>query len=50
MLAPPADPALIPAAIAQQAWNIGCTTKFGSRIADSHVEVIDDCGHVIQAD
>jgi pimeloyl-ACP methyl ester carboxylesterase len=89
MLAPPADPGLIPAAIAQQAWNIGCTTKFawpipdlglgrrlhrvavptlvvwgrqdaliavdyaaefGSRIAGSQVEIIDDCGHVIQAD
>jgi pimeloyl-ACP methyl ester carboxylesterase len=89
MLAPPADPKLIPAAIAQQTWNIGCTTKFawpildlglgrrlhrvtvptlvvwgrqdaliavdyaaefGRRIADSQVEIIDDCGHVIQAD
>jgi pimeloyl-ACP methyl ester carboxylesterase len=89
MLALPADPALIPAAIAQQAWNIGCTTKFawpipdlglgrrlhrvtaptlvvwgrqdtlipvdyaaefGRRIAGSQVEIIDDCGHVIQAD
>lgn len=89
VLALPADPALIPAAIAQGAWNTGCTTKFawpiadhgldrrlhrirvpslvvwgrddalipvayakefGSRIAGSQVEVIDDCGHVIQAD
>ena len=88
-LALPADPALIPKAIAQGAWNIGCTTKFawpiadhglgrrlhrvevptlilwgrqdalipvayaaefGSRIAGSEVEVIDDCGHVVQAD
>jgi pimeloyl-ACP methyl ester carboxylesterase len=85
----PADPALIPAAIAQQAWNIGCTTKFvwpipdlglgrrlhrvavptlvvwgredalipvayaaefGRLIAGSQVEVIEDCGHVMQAD
>jgi len=89
MLAPPGDPALIPAVIAQGAWNIGCTTKFawpiadhgldrrlhrvtaptlivwgredvlipvvyaeefGSRIAGSKVEVLDDCGHVVQAD
>jgi pimeloyl-ACP methyl ester carboxylesterase len=89
MMAPPADPALIPAAIAQQAWNIGCTTKFawpipdlglgrrlhrvavptlvawgrqdalvpvayaaefGRAIAGSQVEIIDDCGHVLQAD
>jgi pimeloyl-ACP methyl ester carboxylesterase len=89
MLAPPADPSLIPAAIAQSAWNIGCTTKFawpiadhgldrrlhrvavptlvvwgredalvpvayadefGSRIAGSKIEVLDDCGHVVQAD
>jgi pimeloyl-ACP methyl ester carboxylesterase len=89
VLAPPADPALIPAAIAQQTWNIGCTTKFawpiadhglgrrlhrvavptlvawgrqdalipvayaadfGRLIAGSQVEVIDDCGHVPQAD
>jgi pimeloyl-ACP methyl ester carboxylesterase len=88
-LALPADPALIPKAIAQGAWNIGCTTKFawpiayhglgrrlhrvevpalilwgrqdalvpvayaaefGRRIAGSQVEVIDDCGHVLQAD
>ena len=88
-MAPPADPALIPAAIAQQTWNIGCTTKFawpiadhglgrrlhrvavptlvawgrqdalisvayaadfGRLIAGSQVEVIDDCGHVLQAD
>jgi pimeloyl-ACP methyl ester carboxylesterase len=34
MQAPPADPALIPAAIAQAAWNIGCTTKFAWPIAD----------------
>jgi pimeloyl-ACP methyl ester carboxylesterase len=89
MMALPADPALIPAMIAQQAWNIGCTTKFawpipdlglgrrlhrvtvptlvvwgrqdrlvsvdyaaefGRRIAGSQVEVIDDCGHVVQAE
>jgi pimeloyl-ACP methyl ester carboxylesterase len=89
MMAPPADPALLPAAIAQQAWNLGCTTKFawpiadhglgrrlhrvavptlvawgrqdalipvayaaefGRLIAGSQVEVIDDCGHVPQAD
>ena len=89
VMAPPADPALIPAAIAQQVWNIGCTTKFawpiadhglgrrlhrvavpalvawgrqdaltpvayagefGRLIAGSQVEVIDDCGHVMQAD
>ena len=88
-MALPADPALIPKAIAQGAWNLGCTTKFawpiadhgldrrlhrigvptlivwgredalvpvayaeefGSRIAGSQVEVIDDCGHVHQAD
>jgi pimeloyl-ACP methyl ester carboxylesterase len=88
-LALPGDPELIPKAIAQGAWNIGCTTKFawpiadhglgrrlhriqvptlivwgrqdalipvayaaefGSRIAGSQVEVIDDCGHVVQAD
>jgi len=24
--------------------------EFGSRIAGSQVEVIDDCGHVVQAD
>jgi pimeloyl-ACP methyl ester carboxylesterase len=85
----PADPEQIPAAIAQTAWNIGCTTKFawpiadhgldrrlhrigiptlivwgredalvpvayaaefGERIAGSRVEVIDDCGHVVQSD
>jgi pimeloyl-ACP methyl ester carboxylesterase len=89
MMAPPADPALVPAAIAQQTWNIGCTTKFawpiadhglgrrlhrvavptlvawgrddalvpvayaaefGRSIAGSQVEIIDDCGHVMQAD
>ena len=88
-MALPADPGLIPKAIAQGAWNVGCTTKFawpiadhglgrrlhritvptlivwgredalipvayaeefGSRIAGSQVEVIDDCGHVLQAD
>jgi pimeloyl-ACP methyl ester carboxylesterase len=77
------------AAIAQTAWNVGCTTKFGWPIADhglgrrlhritaptlivwgrqdalvpvayaaefgqritgSQVEVIDDCGHELQAD
>jgi pimeloyl-ACP methyl ester carboxylesterase len=85
----PDDPELIPAAIAQTAWNIGCTTKFawpiadhglgrrlhridvptlivwgradalvpvayaaefGNRIAGSRIEVIDDCGHAVQAD
>jgi pimeloyl-ACP methyl ester carboxylesterase len=85
----PGDPEQIPAAIAQTAWNIGCTTKFawpiadhgldrrlhrisvptlivwgredalvpvayaaefGDRIAGSRVEVIDDCGHEVQAD
>jgi pimeloyl-ACP methyl ester carboxylesterase len=85
----PADPAQIPAAIAQGTWNIGCTTKFawpiadhglsrrlhridvptlivwgrqdalvpvayagefGSRIAASQVDVIDDCGHAVQVD
>jgi pimeloyl-ACP methyl ester carboxylesterase len=88
-MALPGDPELIPKAIAQGAWNIGCTTKFawpiadhglgrrlhriqvptlvvwgrqdalvpvayarefGNRIAGSQVEVIDDCGHVVQAD
>ena len=34
MMALPADPALIPAAIAQQAWNTGCTTKFVWPIPD----------------
>jgi pimeloyl-ACP methyl ester carboxylesterase len=33
-LALPDDPALIPKAIAQSAWNIGCTTKFAWPIAD----------------
>jgi pimeloyl-ACP methyl ester carboxylesterase len=85
----PSDPALIPKAIAQASWNVGCTTKFawpiadhglsrrlhrvdvptlvvwgrddalvpvayatefGARIPGSRVEVIDDCGHVIQVD
>ena len=85
----PDDPALIPKAIAQSTWNVGCTTKFawpiadhglgrrlhrvavptliiwgrddalvpvayaaefGARIKGSTVEVIDDCGHVTQAD
>ncbi len=85
----PDDPGQIPAAIAQTAWNIGCTTKFawpiadhelsrrlhrisaptlivwgredalvpvayaaefGDRITGSRVEVIDDCGHELQAD
>ena len=88
VMALPADPELIPKAIAQGVWNVGCTTKFawpiadhglgrlhrigvptlivwgredalvpvayaeefGSRIAGSQVEVIDDCGHVHQAD
>jgi pimeloyl-ACP methyl ester carboxylesterase len=88
-LAPPADPEQIPTAIAQNAWNIGCATKFAWPIADhglrrrlhrinvptlvvwgrddalipvayahdfgagipgSRVELIDDCGHVLQAD
>ncbi|MGD0243209.1 MAG: alpha/beta fold hydrolase [Streptosporangiaceae bacterium] len=78
-----------PAAVAQDTWNLGCTTKFawpiadhglrrrlhrirvpalvlwgredalvpvayaedfGRGIAGSQVEVIDDCGHVVQAD
>jgi len=30
----PADPALIPKAIAQASWNVGCTTKFAWPIAD----------------
>ena len=34
MMALPDDPALIPAVIAQQDWNIGCTTKFAWPIAD----------------
>ncbi|HYW26034.1 MAG TPA: alpha/beta hydrolase [Terriglobales bacterium] len=89
VLALPDDPALIPRAVAQGAWNIGCTTKFawpiadhglgrrlhrvevpalvlwgrddalvpvayaeefGRRIPHGRVEVIDDCGHVLQAD
>jgi pimeloyl-ACP methyl ester carboxylesterase len=88
-MALPADPDLIPTAIAQATWNVGCTTKFawpiadhglgrrlhritaptlvvwgqqdalvpvayanefGSRIAGSQVEVLDDCGHVVQVD
>jgi pimeloyl-ACP methyl ester carboxylesterase len=88
-LTPPDDPEQIPTAIAQNAWNIGCATKFAWPIADhglrrrlhrinvptlvvwgrddvlvpvayahdfgtgipgSRVEVIDDCGHVLQAD
>jgi pimeloyl-ACP methyl ester carboxylesterase len=88
-LALPADPAQIPKAIAQSAWNIGCTTKFawpiadlglrrrlhriaaptlvvwgredalipvayaedfGKGIAGSKVEVLEDCGHVVQVD
>ncbi len=88
-LALPADPGQIPKAIAQSAWNIGCTTKFawpiadhglgrrlhrvavptllvwgredalvpvayahefGARIAGSQLEVLDDCGHVVQVD
>jgi pimeloyl-ACP methyl ester carboxylesterase len=89
MLALPADPELIPKAIAQTVWNIGCTTKFawpiadhglagrlhrvrlptlvlwgredalvpvayaeefGTRIAGSHVQVLEGCGHVLQVD
>jgi pimeloyl-ACP methyl ester carboxylesterase len=85
----PDDPGLIPAAIAQRAWNTGCTTKFGwpvpdlglsrrlhrvavpalvvwgrqdalvpvgyaeefgRRITGSQIEVVDDCGHLVQAD
>ena len=34
MLALPEDPERIPAAIAQGAWNVGCTTKFAWPIAD----------------
>jgi pimeloyl-ACP methyl ester carboxylesterase len=30
----PADPAQVPAAIAQSTWNVGCTTKFAWPIAD----------------
>jgi pimeloyl-ACP methyl ester carboxylesterase len=33
-LALPADPEQVPKAIAQNAWNIGCTTKFAWPIAD----------------
>jgi pimeloyl-ACP methyl ester carboxylesterase len=29
---------------------VGYAKEFGSRIAGSRVEVIDDCGHVVQAD
>jgi pimeloyl-ACP methyl ester carboxylesterase len=89
LLALPEDPEAIPKAIAQGAWNIGCTTKFawpiadhglgrrlhrisaptlvvwgaedalvpaiyaeefGSRIAGSRVVLLDDCGHVVEAD
>jgi pimeloyl-ACP methyl ester carboxylesterase len=89
MMAPPDDPDQIPKAIAQTAWNIGCTTKFAWPIADhglarrlhrisvptlvlwgrddalipvayadefaqringSRLEVLEDCGHVIQSD
>jgi pimeloyl-ACP methyl ester carboxylesterase len=35
------EDALVPVAYAKE---------FGSRIAGSQVEVIDDCGHVVQAD
>nr|WP_285697092.1 alpha/beta fold hydrolase [Actinomadura sp. NBRC 104412] len=35
------DDALVPAAYAED---------FGGRIAGSRVELIDDCGHVVQAD
>jgi pimeloyl-ACP methyl ester carboxylesterase len=34
VLALPPDPELIPKAIAQMVWNIGCTTKFAWPIAD----------------
>ena len=89
VLALPDDPELIPKAIAQSVWNIGCTTKFawpiadhglvnrlhrvatptlvlwgrqdalvpveyaeefGGRIHGSRVEIVDDCGHVLQVD
>jgi pimeloyl-ACP methyl ester carboxylesterase len=89
LMALPDDPDKIPTAIAQGAWNVGCTTKFAWPIADhglarrlhriavptlilwgrddalvpavyaeefatriegSRVEVLDDCGHALQAD
>ena len=34
-MALPGDPALIPAAIAQRTWNVGCTTKFAWPIAET---------------
>ncbi len=34
VLALPSDPELIPKAIAQTVWNIGCTTKFAWPVAD----------------
>lgn len=34
MMALPDDPDQVPAAIAQGAWNVGCTTKFAWPIAD----------------
>jgi len=89
IMALPDDPDQIPKAIAQTAWNIGCTTKFAWPIADhglsrrlhrisvptlvlwgrddalvpvaygeefagrisgSRLEVLEDCGHVMQSD
>jgi pimeloyl-ACP methyl ester carboxylesterase len=89
LLALPDDPDLVPAAIAQGAWNIGCKTKFAwpiadhglarrlhrngvptlvlwgrddalvpavyaeefaTRIEDSRIEVLDDCGHALHGD
>lgn len=89
VLSLPDDPELIPRAVAQNVWNIGCASRFtwpiadhglrrrlhrisaptlivwgtddalvpaayaaefGRGISDSRVELIDDCGHVIEAD
>src|SRR6476646_10496437 len=89
LMALPDDPDPVPKAIAQTAWNIGCTAKFAWPIADhglarrlhriavptlvlwgredalvpvvyaeefagriegSSVQVLDDCGHVMQGD
>ena len=51
---PPAAPVQVPTLIV---WGredalvpVGYAKEFGSRIAGSRVEVIDDCGHVVQAD